>query len=291
MTITRPLLLAILPFAIASADAQQVTPLWQGPAPMSRGTNSQDVPDLTVFLPEKPDHPSPAVVICPGGGYGHLAFDHEGVNVARYFQSKGVAAFVLRYRLPKAGYRHPVPLLDVQRAIRLVRTRASEWKVDPAHVGVIGFSAGGHLASTVSTHFDDGNPGALDPVDRPGCRPDFALLVYPVISSRPEFMHKGSFSNLLGPSPDPALLRLLSNETQVSKQTPPTVLVHALDDKAVPPRNSEVYLETLRAAGVPSTLQEYPSGGHGFGYAKTPDKSPAGWLDKAFDWLRGNGHI
>ena len=289
MNIAKSLLLAIFSFMLNSAMAQEVVPLWQGAAPLAKGTNPTDVPDLTLFLPEKATSPTPAVVICPGGGYARLAFTHEGTNVAQYFQSHGVAAFILRYRLPKNGYLHPVPLTDVQRAMRLVRSHASEWHVDPTKVGVVGFSAGGHLASTVSTHFDRGNPQASDPVDRLGCRPDFALLVYPVISSDVQIAHRGSFANLLGPTPDPALLHTLSNETQVTADTPPTVLVHALDDKGVPPQNSEVYYKTLQQAKVPSDLQEYPTGGHGFGYGSVPDKSPAGWLDKAFGWLRGKG--
>ena len=274
------------PLASFSQATQQVIPLWQVPAPQSKGTNETDIPDLTVYLPPEAKSPTPAIVICPGGGYGGLAITHEGTNVAQYFQSHGVAAFVLRYRLPKNGYLHPVPLMDVQRAIRLVRSHAQEWYLDPSKIGVIGFSAGGHLASTLSTHFDSGNPEASDPVDRMSCRPDFAMLVYPVISSRPDIAHHGSFANLLGPNPDPALLHFLSNETQVTANTPPTVLVHALDDKGVPPQNSELYYQALQKAGVSSTLQEYSTGGHGFGYGKNPDKSPPGWLEKACDWLR-----
>ena len=289
MNITKFFFLATLSVLIVSASAQQVIPLWQGAAPLSKGTNATDIPDLTLFLPKKGSSPTPAIVICPGGGYGHLALTHEGTTVAQYFQTHGVAAFVLKYRLPKNGYLHPVPLTDVQRAIRLVRSHASEWHVDPTKVGVVGFSAGGHLASTVSTHFDHGNSQASDPVDRLCCRPDFALLVYPVISSDVQIAHRGSFANLLGPTPDPAILRTLSNETQVTADTPPTVLVHALDDKGVPPQNSEVYYKALQQAKVPSDLQEYPTGGHGFGYGHVPDNSPPGWLDKAFGWLKAKG--
>ena len=274
------------PVQVSPSSLGSIIPLWVGAVPQAKGTNSPDLPDLTSYLPSDAKSSTPAVVICPGGGYGGLAFTPEGVNVAQYFQSHGVAAFVLRYRLPKNGYLHPVPLMDVQRAIRLVRSRAAEWNIDPSKVGVMGFSAGGHLASTVSTHFDVGNPNAGDPVDRCSCRPDFAVLVYPVISSRADIAHRGSFANLLGANPDPALMHSLSNETQVTANTPPTVLVHALDDKLVPSQNSELYYEALRQAGVPSILQEYPSGGHGFGYGKNPDKSPVGWLDKACEWLR-----
>ena len=289
MNITKPLLLAMMPIILTASSAQQVVSLWQGPAPLSKGTNTHDIPDLTLFLPEKTTSPTPAIVICPGGGYSGLSFTHEGTNVAKYFQSHGIAGLVLRYRLPKNGYLHPVPMMDVQRAMRLVRSHASDWHIDPVKVGVMGFSAGGHLASTVSTHFDTGNPRASDPVDSLSCRPDFAVLAYPVISSRPDIAHRGSFANLLGPNPDPKVLYSLSNETQVTANTPPTILVHALDDKSVPPQNSELYYQALQQAKVPSALQEYPKGGHGFGYGHVPDNSPPGWLDKAFDWLRGNG--
>jgi len=279
----------MLPIILTAASAQQAVPLWQGPAPLSNGTNATDVPNLTLFLPERTTLPTAAIVICPGGGYAGLSFTHEGTNVAKYFQSHGVAGLVLRYRLPKNGYLHPVPMMDVQRAMRLVRSHTSDWHIDPAKVGVMGFSAGGHLASTLSTHFDAGNPQVGDPVGSLSCRPNFAVLVYPVISSRPDIAHRGSFANLLGPNPDPKVLHSLSNETQVTANTPPTILVHALDDKSVPPQNSELYYQALQQAKVTSTLQEYPKGGHGFGYGQVPDNSPPGWLDKAFEWLRGNG--
>ncbi len=228
--------------------AQTVVPLWNGPAPQSHGNTPNDIPTLTVFLPPNATVPTSAVVICPGGGYGFLAFDHEGINEAKWLNGKGVAGLVLKYRLPLNGYRHPVPMLDVQRAIRLVRSHAADWKIDPAKVGVMGFSAGGHLASTADTHFDAGNPQAADPVDKLSCRPDFAVLVYPVITLKvPGVTHEGSKDNLLGPNPDPKLVENLSNETQVTPQTPPTVLVHAQDDGAVPIENSG---RVFRAAGI-----------------------------------------
>jgi len=275
----------------AAAVAQTVVPLWDGPAPQSHGTGPNDIPTLTFFLPENGSQPTSAVVICPGGSYAALAFEYEGVNEAKWLQQRGVAAFVLKYRLPKNGYRHPVPLLDVQRAIRLVRSHAADWKINPAKVGVMGFSAGGHLASTVDTHYDAGDAGASDPVDRQGCRPDFAVLVYPVISMKDGITHQGSKKNLLGPNPDPKLVENLSNETQVTPQTPPTLLVFVDDDKTVPPENSRLMYAALQKAGVPSALQEYPHGGHGFGFGKTPDHSPAGWLDKAYDWLKAQGFM
>jgi len=272
-----------------SGSAQVVAPLWTGPAPLSHGTTPKDIPTLTVFLPEKARAPASAIIICPGGGYAYLSIDTEGLNEARWFQHRGVAAFVLKYRLPVDGYRHPVPLLDVQRAIRLVRSRAADWNIDPAKTGVMGFSAGGHLASTVDTHFDAGNAAATDPVDRLSCRPAFAVLVYPVISMRDGFTHGGSRLNLLGPNPDTALVENLSNETQVTPQTPPTLLVFADDDKTVPPENSRLMYAALQKAGVSSALQEYPHGGHGFGFGPRQWNAPPGWLDRAYDWLKGQG--
>jgi acetyl esterase/lipase len=274
---------------MSQSPAETVVPLWNGPAPQSHGTTPNDIPTLTVFLPEKASTSTPAIVICPGGGYAMLAFGYEGTNEAQYFAAKGVAAFVLKYRLPVNGYRHPVPMLDVQRAIRLVRSRAVEWNINAAKVAIMGFSAGGHLAATADTHFDAGNPQATDPVDKQSCRPDFAVLVYAVISMKDGITHQGSKQLLLGPNPDPALVENLSNETQVTSKTPPTLLVHAEDDGAVPIENSRLMLAALQKAGVPSALQEYPHGGHGFGYGNVPDLSPPGWLDKAYAWLQEQG--
>lgn len=272
-----------------AAGTHQIVDLWDGAPPHSLGTAAKDIPHLSVFLPGDAGRPTPAVVICPGGGYGGLAFDKEGTNVAQWFQGHGVAALVLKYRLPVDGYLHPVPLLDAQRALRLVRSRSTEWKIDPARIGIMGFSAGGHLASTLETHFDAGDPQAVDPVDRAGCRPDFAVLVYPVISMQDGITHAGSKKNLLGLHPDAALVANLSNNTQVTPQTPPTVIVVAQDDRSVPPINSHLMYEALQKAGVPSALQEYPKGGHGFGFGAVPDHSPPGWLDRAAAWLKGEG--
>jgi len=272
-------------------------PLWDGPAPQGHGSTPDDIPSLTVFLPESKSGPTAAVVICPGGGYGRLSLNHEGINIARWFQSHGVAGLVLQYRLPKNGYLHPVPLLDAQRAQRLARSHAQDWNIDPKKVGVIGFSAGGHLASTVATHFDSGNPQAPDAVDRLSCRPDFAVLVYPVISMKDDITHRGSKKSLLGTNPDPALVENLSNDTQVTSQTPPTLLVHAQDDRAVPIENSRLMYAALQKAGVVSAIHEYPIGGHGFGFGdmKRPGDNPRalklGWIDKAGDWLKAQGFL
>ena len=286
-----PALLILFSMTTSAALAQTVVPLWDGPAPQSHGTTPDDIPTLTAFLPEKSPLAISAIVICPGGGYIKLAMDHEGLNEAKWFQQRGVAAFVLKYRLPVNGYRHPVPLLDVQRAIRLVRSRAAPWNINPGKVGIMGFSAGGHLASTLETHFDAGNASATDPIDKQSCRPDFAVLVYPVISMKDGITHPGSKANLLGPNPDPALVANLSNETQVTPQTPPTLLVHAEDDSVVPIENSRRMFAALQKAGVPSALQEYQHGGHGFGFGATPDHSPPGWLDQAYGWLKAHGFM
>jgi acetyl esterase/lipase len=282
-------LLALFFVATIAAPAQTIVPLWDGPAPQSHGTTADDIPTLTVFLPQGATGPASAVIICPGGAYAGLSMEYEGTREAAYFTAKGVAAFVLKYRLPAKGYRHPVPLLDAQRAIRFVRSRAVDWKINPTKVGIMGFSAGGHLASTIDTHFDAGDPQAADAIDKLSCRPDFAMLVYPVISMQDGVTHPGSKKNLLGPNPDPALVANLSNDTQVTAKTPPTLLVDVLDDKTVPVENSRRMFAALQKAGVPSALQEYPTGGHGFGYGHSPDKSPPGWLDNAYDWVKGQG--
>jgi acetyl esterase/lipase len=274
--------------SLSPAQLPVVVPLWNGPAPQSHGSAPNDIPTLTVYLPQKAAHATSAVVICPGGGYNHLAFDKEGTNEAAYFQQRGVAGLVLKYRLPKNGYLHPVPLLDAQRAIRLVRSHAADWNIDPAKVGIMGFSAGGHLASTAETHYDSGNAQASDPVDKLGCRPDFAALVYPIITMKD---NSGSKKSLLGPSPDPAIVAFLSSETQVTPQTPPTVFVFADDDKTAPPVNIRLMYDALQKAGVASALQEYPLGGHGFGFGHQPDHSPPGWLDKVYDWLKVQGFL
>jgi acetyl esterase/lipase len=263
--------------------------LWDGPAPHSLGSAEKDTPQIYAYLPESAARPTRAMVIFPGGGYQGLAFIHEGIHEAEWLQKRGIAAFVVFYRLPGNGYRHPVPLLDAQRAVRLVRDSAAEWNINPAQVAVMGFSAGGHLASTLITHFDAGDANAADPVDRQSCRPNFSALVYAVVSFKDGVAHPGSMQNLLGPDPDPALVENLSNETQVTPQTPPTVLVHAVNDGPVPIENSRLMLAALQKAGVPGELHEYPTGGHGFGFGPKQVNAPAGWLERAYEWLQGQG--
>jgi acetyl esterase/lipase len=262
------------------------TPIYDGAVPFA--DNPQDAPHVLIYLPPNTGKPTPAVLDCPGGGYGGLAMQHEGENEANWFKAHGIATFVLAYRMPHG--RHQVPLSDAQRAMRYIRSQAAKFNINPDKIGVMGFSAGGHLASTLETHFDAGNPNAPDPIDRVSCRPDFAVLVYPVITMKPGETHQGTHDNLLGPNPDPALVANFSNETQVTAQTPPTILFAAVDDGTVPIQNSRDMLEALSKAGVPGELHEYSKGGHGFGWGNVPDNSPKGWFDETlYDWLKRNG--
>ena len=230
------------------------------------GETDADKPSLTVFLPPPEKATGTAVMVCPGGGYGGLAMNHEGRQVAAWLNTHGVAAFVLKYRIAPR-YHHPAPLQDAQRALRTVRARAREWGLDPKRVGIWGFSAGGHLASTAGTHFDDGKADAEDAIERASCRPDFMILVYPVITLSPPYAHMGSRTNLIGKDPDPKLVDELSNEKQVTDKTPPTFLIHTSADKAVPAENSVFFYLALRKAQVPAEMHVYEQGPHGFGLA------------------------
>jgi acetyl esterase/lipase len=265
----------------------KIEKLWPAGAPGAQGTADTDHPTLSIYLPQEKRIPT-GVVVCPGGGYRALAVDHEGDQIARWLNSLGAAAFVLRYRLGPR-YHHPVQLGDVQRAVRMARSRAAEFGLSPDRIGVWGFSAGGHLASSAATHFDKGKADAPDAVDRVSSRPDFAVLVYPVITFTEEaYVHKGSRTNLLGDNPDPALVRLLSNELQVTPQTPPTFLVHTTADRAVPPENSVLFYLALRRAGVPAEMHIYENGPHGFGLGWS-DLALSSWPARLADWLRGHG--
>jgi acetyl esterase/lipase len=262
-------------------------PIWDGPVPLSRGTTPEDIPTLTPFWTTKSGPPAPVMLIYPGGGYAGFGFDRGICDLAERFQQRGFSAFLLRYRVAPDGYRHPTQLLDAQRALRLIRHRAAEWNLDPARIVVMGFSAGGHLASMVETHFDAGDPHATDPVDRHGSRPDAAILIYPVISL---LMKPETGSHLLGPNPHPALVAKLSSETQVTPQTPPTLLVHGEDDDIAPVENSRLMFAALQKAGVPSEFHAYPVGKHGFGSFEN-DPSPPGWLERMDAWLESHGFV
>lgn len=274
------------------ADAQQTgeaVPLWAEGAPGAVGDSATDRPTLTPHLPTGERSTGAAVVVFPGGGYGHLAVDHEGRQVAEWLNDLGVAAFVVRYRLGPT-YQHPTMLQDAQRAIRTVRARAGEWDVDPERIGVIGFSAGGHLASTTGTHFADEVPVTGDAVDELSPQPDFMMLIYPVITMQASYTHRGSRGNLLGEEPDPALVWELSNETQVTPRTPPTFLVHSTDDAGVPVENSLLFYRSLREAGVPVEMHLFETGPHGFGLAPT-DPELSQWTGLAEAWMRSHGWL
>ena len=275
--------------APCESRAAEPVVLWPQGAPGALGREPADVPTLTPYLAPKERATGAAVVVCPGGGYGHLA-EHEGRPVAEWLNSVGVTAFVLKYRLGPR-YRHPSMSQDASRAIRLVRSRAAEWGLDAARVGILGFSAGGHLASTAGTHFDAGQPAAPDPVERLSSRPDLMILIYPVITMR-EKTHAGSRKNLLGAEPAPELVALLSNEEQVTKETPPAFLVHTMTDTAVPVENTLIFVAALRRAGVPFELHLYERGPHGFGLGVrkgVTDPILSTWPAHCAAWLRLHG--
>jgi acetyl esterase/lipase len=271
----------------AQSTASRTIPLWNDGAPGALGTADIDQPSLSLFLAGGPAKAPTGVVVCPGGGYVHLAMDHEGTQIAAWLNHLGISAFVLKYRLgPK--YHYPVQLWDAQRALRTVRAHASEWGIKPNQIGIWGFSAGGHLASTSGTHFDSGDTSAADPINRQSSRPDFMILAYPVISLEDPYAHVGSRLNLLGEKPDPALIEFLSNERQVTTQTPPTFLFHTTDDAVVPVENSVMFYLALRKAGIPAEMHIYPKGKHGVGLAQN-DPVLRTWPDHLTDWLAAQG--
>ena len=245
-------------------------------------------PMIDVYLPSKQNATGQALVVCPGGGYGILAYDWEGTDIAKWLNANGIAAIVLKYRLPNSKSNIDPklsPLLDAQRALRFVRANAEKWNIKKDKIGIMGFSAGGHLASTAGTHFDKGNPNATDSIDRISSRPDFMILMYPVITMSQPYMHQGSRNNLISAMADSATAKYYSNDLQVTGETPPTLLVHATDDKAVPVENTLSFYQALKNNGVPAEMHIYPYGGHGFslaigkGYLQT-------WTDRCMEWLR-----
>ena len=261
--------------------------LWEGDAPGATGTEEKDIPTAIVYLPESQE-PTGAIVIYPGGGYGHLAMDHEGHQIARWANSFGLAGVIVSYRHRGRGYGHPAPMLDAQRAIRLTRHHAKEWNIDPDKVGVLGFSAGGHLTTTVLTHFDNGSADSSDPIDRESCRPAFGVVCYAVIALDAEHTHKGSQKNLLGEEASRELIDSLSNEKQVTENTPPCFLWSTAEDKVVPVENSLQFFSTLTKHGVMSELHVFPLGRHGLGLAAdTPGANE--WPRLCIDWLRRGG--
>jgi acetyl esterase/lipase len=281
--------LLLLPVLMVSTarGAEMPIVLWPAGAPGAVGSDPVDIPTLTPYLPPKDKVTGAAIIVCPGGGYTHLA-DHEGRPVAEWLNTLGITAFVLKYRLGPR-YHHPGPLQDAARAIRLVRAGAGEWGLDPQRIGILGFSAGGHLASTAGTHFGAGDAKASDPVERVSSRPDLMILIYPVITMKDK-THAGSKMNLLGPEPAPELIALLSNEEQVTKETPPSFLVHTMTDTTVPVENSLLFVSALRKAGVPFEFHLYERGPHGFGLG-TKDPILATWPARCADWLKVHGFL
>lgn len=238
--------------------------------------------ELFVFLPEKEKNTGAAVVICPGGGYAIEAIDHEGYQIARFLQKNGVAGIVLKYRLPYGNHR--IPLMDTQQAIRLVRSKAADWQINPQKIGIAGSSAGGHLASTAGTHFDEGNKNGIDLLARQSCRPNFMLLLYPVVTMKDEWTHHGSRQNLMGKNPGVELISYYSNELHVTAQTPPTFFILTDDDKAVPSRNSIELYQAMKKQNIPAEMHIFSRGGHGFGMGKEAPLS--GWPELFIDWLK-----
>jgi len=285
-----------------SGFGQQSIPLWSNEIPNRQASDEKEirndgdilwiekvqVPDLAIYLPTKSHATGQAVVICPGGGYQGLAYDWEGTDIAKWFNSKGIAAFVLKYRLPQSGsvvVSHKAPLQDAQRALRFVRSNSEKWNVDKGMIGVMGFSAGGHLASTLGTHFDDSVYAKIDGIDSESARPDFMILVYPVITMKKLYTHEGSRKALLGENPGDDLIEEFSNELQVSSTTPPTFIVHSTDDKAVPVENSLQFYQALKNNDVSCEMHIYPYGGHGYSLAIGKGHLQT-WPDRLYEWLQ-----
>ena len=274
----------------APAASTKRLPLWPGGVPGSKGDDpKRDVPTITVYQPKASNATGASVVVCPGGGYGGLALDHEGKQIADWLNSLGLTAIVLEYRLGPR-YHHPVMLQDVGRAIRTVRASAKEWGLDPKKIAVMGFSAGGHLASTAGTQFDAGKPDASDPIERESSRPDRMILLYPVIAMATSYGHEGSKKNLLGDNPPAELVRSLSNETRVTHETPPTFMAHTDADTAVPPENSLLFALALRKAKVPLELHIFENGRHGLGLGGG-DAAFEAWPKLCETWLRNQGFL
>jgi len=271
-----------------AAEQKQIT-LWDGAAPNALGTEDKDKPRITVWFPDKNKATDVAVIVCPGGGYSGLAMDHEGKQIGEWYNSFGVTAVVLEYRHRGKGYGHPNPLLDVQRAIRMVRFNAKDWGIDPQKIGVMGFSAGGHLASTAGTHFEAVKEPA-DDIDKVSCRPDFMVLCYPVILFGTPSAHRGSQNNLIGADAPKELVEYYSNEKQVTDKTPPTFIFFTNEDTAVPPENGIGFYLALRQHKVPAELHIYQKGAHGLGLAKGRTGNEL-WPELCKAWLINNGFL
>ncbi len=302
MRVIPVLIICLLGIMNQNFAQNEMIDLWKEAIPNSRISDEQErvevdeivrisrvqKPTLEIFLPAKRAASGRAIIICPGGGYTYLSYDWEGTDIAKWFNGIGVAAFVLKYRLPdsksvKTSYE--APLQDAQRAIRIVRSRAEEWHIDPNKIGVIGFSAGGHLACTLGTQFATPNNFKETSLDSLSARPDFMALIYPVITMKSDYTHKGSQRSLLGMSPDKRLIDQYSNEIQVTSYTPPTFIVHAQDDDVVPVENSIRFYKALKENKVPAEMHLYPSGGHGYALAINQDHLNT-WPERLREWLQ-----
>jgi acetyl esterase/lipase len=287
MKVVRVGVLVIIYSFAAQAAPRKVVLLWPGGAPGALGTGDQDRPSLTIFMPKPGKAVGTGVVVCPGGGYQMLAMEKEGYEPARWLNSLGIAAFVLKYRLGPR-YHYPAETDDGLRAVRYVRDHASDYDIKPSRIGIWGFSAGGHLASFVGTHFDSGKPSASDPIDRVSSRPDFIILAYPVIALDTPYAHEGSLRNLLGDHPDPKLVRYVSNELHVTPRTPPTFLFTTDSDTTVPDENSILFYLAMRKNHVPGEMHVFEPGHHGVGLAST-DATLSIWPTLLANWLRTQG--
>lgn len=281
-------LVAILCVAMIPDLFAETLPLWPGGAPSALGSEGKDIPTLTAYLPAEGKSNGTSFLVLPGGGYGGLA-NHEGEGYAKWLAAQGIAAYVLKYRLGSSGYRHPIMIGDAARGLRTIRAWARRDGRDPARIGIIGSSAGGHLTSTLLVGHDAGQPDAVDPIERESSRPDLGVLCYPVISSG-EYAHRGSFNNLLGANPPAELLQQLSSELHVTKETPPTFLWHTFGDQAVPVQNSLLFASALAKAGVPFELHVYEKGGHGMGLPG-PGKPAPPWDVELLRWLKVRGFL
>jgi acetyl esterase/lipase len=288
--------------SLQAAEAPKESLLWPAGHAANQGDEPRTVdspewtervtksPTLTMFLPEADQRTGAAVVVCPGGGYSGLAMQKEGLEVAEWLRSKGIVGVVLRYRCGGGKNQQPVPLEDAKRGLRTVRAKATELRVDPQKIGILGFSAGGHLASTAATMFDEGKADAEDPIERQASRPDFAMLIYPVITLVGDATHRGSRNNLLGAGATEALAETWSTDRRVTDKTPPTFLVHASDDQGVPVENSLLFYKALVANGVPAEMHVYEVGGHGFGMFR--QQRPADkWPEQLERWLKARSIV
>lgn len=269
------------------SDEPETILLWPEGAPGAKGEEAKDKPTLILY-PAKRNPSGTAVVICPGGGYGGLAMGHEGHEIAKWLNDNEISAFICDYRHRGKGYGHPYPMMDAQRAIRTVRTNAKKWKVDPNKIGIIGFSAGGHLASSCATHKSIGKFDETDPINQSACNPNFAILCYAVIGFDKPYTHRGSQRNLIGADADKELVAFYSNEDQVSEETPPCFLWHTGEDKGVPVENSLQFYLSCKKNGVSAALHVFDKGRHGIGLAKG-FKGADAWPELCIDWIGEEG--